>query len=151
MAAFDHSADLKDPIHEITATDGHDSGIQTSTPSLYKSVKDNTAEQGRRWFHWHEPGTSKQEKRLIFKLDWFILSYGCLCFFNKYLDQTNISNAYVSGMEKELGFGPGNELSWMNTYFLIGYIIGGPISNLVLTIVPPRIWLPSCMLAWSLL
>lgn len=36
------------------------------------------------------------------------------------LDQNNISNAYVSGMSEELGFGPGNELSWMNTYFSIG-------------------------------
>jgi ACS family pantothenate transporter-like MFS transporter len=66
------------------------------------------------------------------------------------LDQTNISNAYVSGMKEELGFGPGNELSWMNTYFNAGYIIGGPLSNLVLTVVAPRIWLPSCMSAWSL-
>jgi ACS family pantothenate transporter-like MFS transporter len=46
-----------------------------------------------RWFHWHEPGTSKREKILIMKLDWFLLSYSCLSFFNKYLDQTNISNA----------------------------------------------------------
>lgn len=54
-------------------------------------------------FHWHEPGTSKEEKWLIRKLDIFILTYSCLCFFIKYLDQTNISNAYVSGMKEELG------------------------------------------------
>lgn len=32
----------------------------------------------RRWYHWHEPGTSAAEKRLIFKLDVFILTYTCL-------------------------------------------------------------------------
>lgn len=32
----------------------------------------------RRWYQWHEPGTSKEEKRLIFKLDVFILTYTCL-------------------------------------------------------------------------
>ena len=32
----------------------------------------------RRWYHWHEPGTSAEEKRLIFKLDAFILTYTCL-------------------------------------------------------------------------
>lgn len=32
----------------------------------------------RRWYHWHEPGTSTEEKRLIFKLDAFILTYTCL-------------------------------------------------------------------------
>ncbi|KAF3034859.1 hypothetical protein E8E12_000459 [Didymella heteroderae] len=102
------------------------------------------------WFHWHEPGTSAEEKRLIFKLDWFLLSFSCLCFFVKQLDQNNISNAYVSGMKEDLDFGPGNELSWMNTYFLIGTIIGGPFANLIITVVRPRIWLPTCLMIWSL-
>lgn len=52
--------------------------------------------------HWHEPGTSKEEKWLIRKLDIFILTYSCLCFFIKYLDTGNVSNAYVSGMKEEL-------------------------------------------------
>ncbi|KAJ5893855.1 Major facilitator superfamily domain general substrate transporter [Penicillium taxi] len=102
------------------------------------------------WFHWHEPGTSKAEKKLIFKLDWFLLSYGCLCFFIKQLDGNNVSNAYVSGMSEELNFGKKNELSWMNTYFSIGTILGGPVSNLALTQIRPRYWLPSCLLVWSL-
>ncbi|KAL2672879.1 hypothetical protein Neosp_013595 [[Neocosmospora] mangrovei] len=88
------------------------------------------------WFHWHEPGTSKEEKKLIFKLD-------CQ------LDGNNVSNAYVSGMSEELGFGPGNELSWMNTYFSIGTIIGGTAANLIITVLRPRIWLSSCLLIWS--
>ncbi|GMG33136.1 major facilitator superfamily MFS_1 [Aspergillus oryzae] len=104
----------------------------------------------RRWFHWHEPGTSKADKKLIFKLDWFLLSFSCLYFFIKQLDGNNISNAYVSGMKEELGFGPGNELSWMNTYFNIGQIVGGPLSNLALTVIRPRFWLPGCLVAWSL-
>lgn len=59
------------------------------------------------FFHWHEPGTSKEEKRLILKLDWFILSYSCLCFFIKWLDSNNVTNAWASGMSDDLGFGPG--------------------------------------------
>lgn len=102
------------------------------------------------WFHWHEPGTSSAEKKLIFKLDWFLLSFSCLYYFVKQLDQNNLSNAYVSGMKEDLKFGPGNELSWMNTYFLIGTIIGGPFANLIITIIRPRIWLPSCLFIWSL-
>ncbi|KAF4301793.1 putative major facilitator superfamily transporter protein [Botryosphaeria dothidea] len=99
-------------------------------------------------FHWHEPGTSKEEKWLIRKLDIFILTYSCLCFFIKYLDQTNISNAYVSGMKEELGL-YGNELNLMTTYYNIGYIIGAPLSNLLLTVILPRIHLPACLLTWS--
>lgn len=52
-------------------------------------------------------------------------------------------------METELGFGPGNELSWMNTYFSIGTIIGGTFSNLVITVVRPSYWLPGCLGVWS--
>lgn len=66
------------------------------------------------------------------------------------LDQSNVSNAYVSGMETELGFGAGNELSWMNTYFSIGTILGGTCSNLLITIIRPSYWLPGCLGAWSL-
>lgn len=102
------------------------------------------------WFHWHEPGTSPEEKRLIFKLDWFLLSYSCLCFFVKWLDSNNVTNAYASGMQEELGFGPGNELSWMNTYFNIGQLIGAPFANLIITVVRPRYWLPFCLTCWSL-
>ena len=142
--------DLKQPIHDASINSADKHGSDKAAMQISSDEHEETAAGERRgWFHWHEPGTSKQEKRLIFKLDWFLLSYGCLCFFNKYLDQTNISNAYVSGMQEELGFGKGNELSWMNTYFNIGYIIGGPLSNLVITVVAPRIWLPTCMTAWS--
>ncbi|CAG8950622.1 hypothetical protein HYFRA_00002831 [Hymenoscyphus fraxineus] len=156
MAAVQQASDKKAPSHEISVDikDGHDSDSSAAqdsvSPPAYLPANHERKETGGRWFHWHEPGTSKQEKRLILKLDWFLLSYSCLCFFNKYLDQTNISNAYVSGMQEELGFGKANELSWMNTYFFIGIIIGGPLSNLVLTVVPPRIWLPTCMLSWSI-
>ncbi|KAL3455823.1 alpha/beta-hydrolase [Aspergillus heterothallicus] len=95
------------------------------------------------------PGTSKAEKWLIFKLDWFLLSFSCLCFFVKQLDQNNVTNAYASGLAADLGFGPGNELSWMNTYFNAAVIIGGPFSNLILTVVRPRFWLPFCLFTWS--
>jgi ACS family pantothenate transporter-like MFS transporter len=53
-------------------------------------------------------------------------------------------------MKEDLGFGAANELSLMNTYFNVGIILGAPISNLLLTTVRPRIWLPSCMMAWSI-
>lgn len=113
MSTVNHPSDDKAPSHEtsIDVKDGHDSDSNAAQNTVATSVNNpETKEAGGRWFHWHEPGTSKQEKRLIFKLDWFLLSYSCLCFFNKYLDQTNISNAYVSGMSEELGFGKANEV-----------------------------------------
>ncbi|KAF2136505.1 uncharacterized protein K452DRAFT_237392 [Aplosporella prunicola CBS 121167] len=138
---------LTDPKSDKVQTH---SSVLTPTRSNQDTahVKDQSQEAG--WFHWHDPGTSKAEKKLIFKMDWFLLSYGCLCFFIKQLDGNNVSNAYVSGMKEELGFGPGNELSWMNTFFNVGQIIGGPWANLIISVVRPRYWLTGCLLTWSL-
>ncbi|KAL5343570.1 alpha/beta-hydrolase [Aspergillus crustosus] len=130
------SADVKDPSTTI------DKPASTTSPS-------NQEETRRGFFQWYEPGASKADKWLIFKLDWFLLSFSCLVFFIKQLDGNNVTNAYASGMSDELNFGPGNELSWMNTYFNAGVIIGGPFSNLILTVVRPRFWLTFCLFTWS--
>lgn len=45
---------------------------------------------------WYSPETSGFEKKLVLKLDLLILVFGCLSFFNKYLNQAAITNAYVS-------------------------------------------------------
>jgi ACS family pantothenate transporter-like MFS transporter len=57
----------------------------SSTDLDVKPRSDSIAQEPTQagWFHWHEPGTSKEEKKLIFKLDWFLLSFSCLTFFLK--------------------------------------------------------------------
>lgn len=44
------------------------------------------------------------------RLDTFFLTFGCLSQIIKYLDQQNINNAYVSGMQEDLHL-YGNELN----------------------------------------
>lgn len=39
---------------------------------------------------WDSLDKSPEERRLVFKLDWYILTYVCLAYFVKYLDQTNV-------------------------------------------------------------
>ncbi|KAI1343701.1 major facilitator superfamily transporter [Xylariaceae sp. FL0016] len=150
------------PIEEIQAAKTSEAAQNVTekhpASSSKNSVTDDKPAQEARttypgltgFFHWHEPGTSKEEKKLIFKLDWFLLSYSCLCFFIKWLDSNNVTNAYASGMQEELGFGPGNELTWMNTFFNAGQLIGAPFATLMITVIRPRYWLPGCLLAWSL-
>lgn len=134
-----------------TLTDSNKASLAESTTTTITTADDNDRQPKPSWLHWHEPGTTAAEKRLLLKLDWFLLSFSCLTYFVKQLDQNNVSNAYVSGMQEELGFGPGDELSWMNTYFNVGTILGGTVSNLLLTVVRPSYWLPGCLAAWSLL
>ena len=66
--------------------DSKDHASTTLTPVADPKRGPNPAQPATgkaKWFHWHEPGTSKEEKRLIFKLDWFLLSFACLMFFIK--------------------------------------------------------------------
>ncbi|KAK2760392.1 hypothetical protein FQN54_002462 [Arachnomyces sp. PD_36] len=87
---------------------------------------------------------SKEERRLVLKLDWFILSFCCLI-----LDRANINNAYVSGMKEDLGMYD-KELNEINTIFYGGYVFGQIPTNLALQKVPPRIYFPAMMLVWGL-
>ncbi|KJA30072.1 hypothetical protein HYPSUDRAFT_125890 [Hypholoma sublateritium FD-334 SS-4] len=97
-----------------------------------------------------EPPSSKAERILLAKIDWFILSYCCLMYFSNYLDRSNISNAYVSGMREELHMF-GTQFNKINTIFTCGYIIGMIPNNLMLQVVSPRIWFPSMQLVWGIL
>ena len=102
------------------------------------------------FFIWYPKGTSAKEKKLLFKIDFFILTYGCFAYFTKWLDQANLSNAYVSGMKEDLAM-YGTQYNLAVTCFQIGTILGGIPSNLLLTWIPPRYLLPGMELIWAVL
>ncbi|KAF1993946.1 MFS general substrate transporter [Amniculicola lignicola CBS 123094] len=88
------------------------------------------------------------ERKLVQKLDFFILTFCCLMYFLNYLDRTNLKNAYVSGMKEELNF-RGNQLNQINTVFTVGYTIGQVPCNIALYYIKPRIFFPTCMVIWA--
>ncbi|PYH91853.1 MFS general substrate transporter [Aspergillus ellipticus CBS 707.79] len=90
------------------------------------------------------------EKALVWRLDAFFLVVGFLGYAFKYLDQTNISNAYVSGMETDLNI-RGNEYNYFTTFFCIGYMIMLYPSCIIISHVGPSIWLPTCEILWGIL
>jgi ACS family pantothenate transporter-like MFS transporter len=109
----------------------------------------------------HAPG----ERKLVQKLDFFILTFCCLMYFLNCtspsnisygvkfsdlldLDRTNLNNAYVSGMREELSF-RGNQLNQINTVFTVGYTIGQVPCNIALYYVKPRFFFPTCMVGIS--
>lgn len=50
----------------------------------------------------YDPARTKEERQFLQKLDLSLLTILSLGYFIKNLDQTNISNAYVSGMKEAL-------------------------------------------------
>jgi ACS family pantothenate transporter-like MFS transporter len=67
-------------------------------------------------------GKNVEEKKLVRKVDFFILTFCCFMYFFNYLDRSNLKQAYVSGMRKDLGF-QGNQLTQITTIFTCGYIV----------------------------
>ncbi|KAK9480465.1 major facilitator superfamily domain-containing protein [Lipomyces japonicus] len=89
-----------------------------------------------------------KERRYMQKLDANILLYALLSFFIKTLDNSNIGNAFVSGMKQDLHL-YGNERNLFTTFFNIGYLVGCVPSQFILNRVRPSIWIPLCELIWS--
>ncbi|KAJ5717838.1 MFS general substrate transporter [Penicillium malachiteum] len=73
-------------------------------------------------FNWYPSSYPVEERKLLFKLDVSILVFACLCFFVKYLDQTNISNAYTSGLKEDFGL-YGDQLNYFNVCYYTAYVV----------------------------
>ncbi|KAI0729286.1 MFS general substrate transporter [Fomitopsis betulina] len=99
------------------------------------------------WDTWNKP---PQERKFLAKLDSCLLIYAALSYFSKYLDQQNVTNAYVSGMQQDLGL-HGNQLNYITTAWTCGYVIGQIPANMLITRIRPSIWIPLTEVVWSVL
>ncbi|KAH8690933.1 major facilitator superfamily domain-containing protein [Talaromyces proteolyticus] len=99
---------------------------------------------------WGEAPDTAEERKLLRKVDFFILTYCCIAFFFNYLDRAVLANAYVSGMKEDTNL-TGNQYNLLVTCLSVGYIVGQVPHALVIQKVPPRIWFPLMTLVWALL
>lgn len=103
-----------------------------------------------KWYQWFAKDTSYAEKKLLIKLDILLAFYSCIAYWVKYLDTVNLNNAYVSGMQEELGF-KGNDLVNTQVMYTIGNIVFQLPFLFILHRVPLNYLLPFLDVAWSLL
>lgn len=96
----------------------------------------------------YDPGRSKEEIAFVQRLDISVLVILSLGYFIKNLDQTNIANAYVSGMKEDLQMNA-NQINIIDVAWTSGYVIGQIPSQIILTKVRPSVWIPSCELVWT--
>ncbi|KAF5862553.1 hypothetical protein ETB97_011550 [Aspergillus alliaceus] len=101
------------------------------------------------WAGWYTKDMDHLEKRLVLKLDVLILTFGCLSFFTKYLDQQAITNAYVSGMREDVGL-VGNELNYITAVFWAAYCASMIPACYYLTRNRINIVLPTLEAGWGL-
>ncbi|CAG7922067.1 unnamed protein product [Penicillium olsonii] len=72
------------------------------------------------WDTWELP---PKERWLLFKVDAFVLTFASIGYFLKNIDQTNVNNAFLSGMEEDLEMF-GNQLVTSTSIWTVGYVIG---------------------------
>lgn len=124
------------PIHVIKEED------QIKTKNWYDGFV--------RLFVWYPSYLDKNEKKLLLKVDFFILTYVCCSYFTKALDKSNITNAYVTGMKEDISF-DGNDLSYAKSLYSAGYIVSMCCGMLFVTRPWAKWMLPILETVWGVL
>lgn len=129
------------PTSNLSIQDGGHSSTSLDSPKPSKAP----------WWSifWdYDPEQTAEERAFVRRLDFAVLTILSLGYFIKNLDQTNISNAFVSGMKEDLNM-YGNQINLADTAWTVGYVVGQIPSQIILTKIRPSIWIPSCELVWS--
>ncbi|KAI5476501.1 pantothenate transporter liz1 [Pseudohyphozyma bogoriensis] len=90
---------------------------------------------------------SPAERRLVLKLDIMILSTIMFGYWMKYIDQSNFANAYVSGMQEDVGI-VANQYTFANSLYNAALCICTIPGAMIATKVRPSIWLAMCEIGW---
>ncbi|PKS11165.1 hypothetical protein jhhlp_002926 [Lomentospora prolificans] len=105
----------------------------------------------KKWYQiqWYADVDTAEDRRLINKLDLLIVPYAVLSYWVKYLDQSNLNNAYVAGLKEDLGF-KGNELVQLQTFYIIGAVTGQIPFMFLFTYIPMQWTIPFLDIAWGI-
>lgn len=95
-----------------------------------------------------EAASGVNEKALIRKCDLRIVPWLSLLYLLSFLDRSNIGNANLFGLSRNLGLTP-TEYSACLAIFFAFYVLFEVPSNLVMKAWRPSMWLPIIMLAWG--
>lgn len=114
----------------------------------YRLNKD--ARKSHKWYRWFDENDTPAERKLMWKIDILLTFYAFLAYWVKYLDQTNLNNAYVAGLKEGIGM-KGDDLVNTQVVFNIGNIVFQIPFMYVLYGLPLNYVLPTLDLCWSAL
>ncbi|OVF11375.1 putative transporter [Clavispora lusitaniae] len=101
-------------------------------------------------FLWDGADKHPKEQKYLAKLDFFLLSSSMAGYFIKNLNQSNVTTAYVNGMDEHFKMN-NNQYNYMVTCWTIGYILGQIPSNLILHRISARYYLGGLEVSWAIL
>ncbi|EON67345.1 hypothetical protein W97_06598 [Coniosporium apollinis CBS 100218] len=89
------------------------------------------------------------ERKTVLRLDLLLVPMMCMIYLLAFLDRSNIGNARVAGLQKDLGI-TDYQYQIAITVTYVPYIAAELPSNLVLKTVGPRLMLPGMCLCWGI-
>ncbi|CAI6100963.1 unnamed protein product [Clonostachys chloroleuca] len=111
---------------------------------------DSTVPRKRWWrIQWYADEDTPEERRFLIKLDIIVVPYAILAYWVKYIDQSNLNNAYVAGMKEDLGF-YGNELVQLQTMYTVGAVVGMLPFMFLFTYIPMYWTIPFMDIMWGI-
>ncbi|KAI3407001.2 hypothetical protein KGF56_000294 [Candida oxycetoniae] len=135
--------------HEVLSRGFIDISTSTMTPEQL-SIRNKSKWFKIKRFFWDGADKHPKEQKYLFKLDFFLLTSSCLGYFIKNLNQSNVTTAYVNGMDEYYNMNH-NQYNYLITLFTVGYIIGQIPSNLILHRISARYYLGGLQIVWSVL
>lgn len=90
-----------------------------------------------------------QDRRLLWKLDLVLIPWLALLYLASFLDRTNIGNARIDSLERDLNM-TGPQFNMTLTIFFISYSLFEPVTQIMLKKFRPSIFLPVIMLLWGI-
>ncbi|EIW82847.1 MFS general substrate transporter [Coniophora puteana RWD-64-598 SS2] len=90
-----------------------------------------------------------ERARILRKMDWHLLPFVSLLYLLSFLDRSNVGNAKVAGMSKDLDL-VGFRYNIAAAVFFFLYSFAEVPSNVCLKLFRPSRWIPSIMLAWGI-
>ncbi|TFK69373.1 MFS general substrate transporter [Pluteus cervinus] len=95
------------------------------------------------------PNSLENENRVWRKLDLYILPVLAIFYLLSFLDRTNLGNARIAGLQKDLKM-TNKQYSIALTVTYIPYILAELPSNLLLKIIGPNLMLPAMLTLWGI-
>ncbi|KAJ4304745.1 hypothetical protein N0V90_000272 [Kalmusia sp. IMI 367209] len=89
-----------------------------------------------------------EEKKLVRKVDLFLMPTIWVLYCFSYMDRTNIGNARVAGMASDIGLNS-TQYFLAIVVFQVGYVIAEIPSNMILSRTRPSRYVPFLMLLWG--
>jgi hypothetical protein len=93
------------------------------------------------------PGVT--ERGLLTRIDLRIIPVLSIMYLLAFLDRTNVANAAVFGLQKDLGLSS-TQYSTCLTIFFVPYVVFEIPSNIILKRLKPHVWLSICMFGFGL-